>query len=127
MSDETQPSSAEEAAAEALAKAEQQQQEAATAAAEKQAKEIAKSAKENTPEPEAEPEPEEEPDPKDTFVVYKPIRNQPYPGQYLTVTIVVDDVEDSLVLEDGIPTPVTKKEAKAATSLVSPNYTIQSA
>lgn len=125
MPDETQGTPAEKAAAEQLAKAEADRQAASEKAAEEAAKEIAKSAEQNRPEPEAEPEPEPEKKEKTTFIVYKAVRNQPYPGNFLTVTL--EDLEESITLEEGVPREVPASIAKAATALESPSYTIESA
>lgn len=107
----------EKAAAEALAEA--------TKNAEKEAKDIAKSAESNRPEPEAVPEEEPEKKEKTTYIVYKAVKGQPYPGRYLTVSL--DDLDETIVLEDGVPAEHPASIAKAAVALESPSYTIESA
>jgi sRNA-binding protein len=122
MADET---TAEQAAAKQLAEAQEKQQAEAAKAAEKEAKEIAKSAEANRPEPEAPPEEEPEKKEKTTFIVYKAVKGMPYPGKYLTVSL--DDLDETIVLEDGVPAEHPNSVAKAACALESPSYTIESA
>lgn len=115
----------EQAAAKAMQAAAEKQQAEAAKAAEKEAKEIASSAAKNKPEAEEEAAPEPEKKEKTTFIVYKAVKGQPYPGRYLTVTL--DDLDESIVLEDGVPAEHPNSIAKAATELESPSYTIESA
>lgn len=115
----------EQAAARAMKEAEEKRQAEAAKAAEKQAKEIAKSAAENKPDDEPPPEPEPEKKEKTTFIVYKAVKGQPYPGRYLTVTL--EDLDESIVLEEGVPAEHPASVAKAATALESKSYIIESA
>lgn len=117
--------STEQAAAKAMAEAKEKQQAEAEKAAAEQAKDIAKSAAENKPPDEEEKAPPPEKKEKTTFIVYKAVKGQPYPGRYLTVTL--DDLDESIVLEDGVPAEHPASIAKAAVALESPSYTIESA